>query len=80
MKESVFPYQKEIHEHAVEPGIRHIFYHICGEQNANLPYWAQIEFGNPGILSLAHEVDRTKAIEISGDKHATASSIEPRAI
>ena len=38
-------------------GIRHLYHHICGEQNANLPYWAQIPCGDPGMLSFGHEVD-----------------------
>jgi uroporphyrinogen decarboxylase len=29
---------------------------VCGEQNLNLPYWAQIHFGSPGIVSVGHEV------------------------
>ncbi|MFC1920025.1 uroporphyrinogen decarboxylase family protein, partial [Chloroflexota bacterium] len=31
--------------------------HICGEQNANLPHWAQLDYGDPGIVSFGHEVD-----------------------
>jgi len=79
-EEFVLPYQKELHDHILERGIRHIFSHICGEQNANLPYWSQIEFGDPGILSFGHEVDLTKAVEVFGDKHAIAGNIEPRVI
>jgi uroporphyrinogen decarboxylase len=79
-EEFVLPYQKEIHEHAVEGGIEHIFCHICGEQNLNLPYWVQIPFGNPGILSFGHEVDLETAIEYLGDQHAIAGNIEPRVI
>ena len=35
---------------------------ICGEQNKNLPYWSQLDFGDPGILSFGHEVD----LEVAG--------------
>ena len=42
-------------------GYKHIFAHICGEQNLNLPYWAQIPFGNPGIISFGHEIGINKA-------------------
>jgi uroporphyrinogen decarboxylase len=44
-------------------GYKNIFVHICGEQNANLPVWAKIPFGDPGILSFGHEVDLEKAAE-----------------
>jgi uroporphyrinogen decarboxylase len=44
-------------------GIKHIHIHICGEQNLNLPYWAQIPRGDPGILSFGHEVDLDSAFK-----------------
>lgn len=37
-------------------GYRTTYVHICGEHNANLPYWSQIDFGDPGIISIGHEV------------------------
>jgi uroporphyrinogen decarboxylase len=79
-EEFVLPYQKELHDYILESGIRNIFCHICGEQNLNLPFWAQMEYGDPGILSFGHEVDLTKAIEVFGDKHAIAGNIEPQVI
>ena len=79
-KEFVLPYMSELHDYILGSGIRNIFCHICGEQNLNLPHWAQMEYGDPGILSFGHEVDLTKAIEIFGDKHAIAGNIEPRVI
>ncbi len=57
------PYRKEIHEKVLEMGYTTIFMHICGEQNENLPYWAQIPMGDPGIVSFGHEVDLEKAGE-----------------
>lgn len=51
------PYIKEICEAVLAMGYKHIFVHICGEQNLNLPYWAQIPFGDPGIISIGHEVE-----------------------
>ncbi|MGB9498814.1 MAG: uroporphyrinogen decarboxylase family protein [Dissulfuribacterales bacterium] len=51
------PYIKEICESMLALGYKHIFVHICGEQNRNLPYWAQIPFGDPGIVSIGHEVE-----------------------
>jgi len=52
----VLPYQKELNEKILEMGYKHILFHICGEQNKNLPYWAQMPMGDPGILSFGHEV------------------------
>jgi len=44
-------------------GFKHILCHICGEQNENYPYWAQVPMGDPGLVSVSHEVDLDKAIE-----------------
>lgn len=79
-EEFVLPYQKELQDYILARGIRNIFCHICGEQNLNLPYWAQMEYGDPGILSFGHEVDLTTAIEYFGDKHAIAGNVEPQVI
>ena len=57
------PYRKEVHEKVLGMGYKTIFMHICGEQNKNLAYWAQIPMGNPGIVSFGHEVDLQKAAE-----------------
>lgn len=51
------PYIKELCEAVLAMGYKHIYVHICGEQNLNLPYWAQIPFGDPGIISVGHEVE-----------------------
>ena len=56
-EEFVLPHQKEVHETVLALGIRHLYIHICGEQNLNLPLWAQIPMGEPGIVSFGHEVD-----------------------
>jgi uroporphyrinogen decarboxylase len=53
----VLPYVREEHEKVLDMGYKHIYCHICGEQNLNLPYWSQIPFGDPGIISIGHEVD-----------------------
>lgn len=55
--EFCLPYQKEINERIFAMGVKHMHTHICGEQNLNLPHWAQITMGNPGIVSFGHEVD-----------------------
>ena len=79
-EEFAFPYIKEAHQYCLDRGIKHIMNHICGEQNLNLPLWAKVPHGDPGILSFGHEVDLTKAIELFGDQHVIAGNIEPRVI
>jgi uroporphyrinogen decarboxylase len=56
-EEFCLPYQKEVHEKLFALGVKYIWTHICGEQNLNLPLWAQIPMGDPGIVSFGHEVD-----------------------
>jgi len=63
----VLPYIKETNEKMLTMGIRHILYHICGEQNANLPFWAQIPMGDPGLVTFGHQVKLSKAVELFGD-------------
>ncbi|TET88812.1 MAG: hypothetical protein E3J46_04350, partial [Desulfobacteraceae bacterium] len=62
-EEFALPYTKELNEKILSLGYKHIFCHICGEQNLNLPYWAQIPFGDPGLLSFGHEVDLETAAD-----------------
>ena len=57
------PYLKEINQKILGMGYKHIYEHICGEHNANLPYWAQIPFGDPGIISIGHEVELETAAQ-----------------
>jgi uroporphyrinogen decarboxylase len=61
------PYIKETNEQMLALGVKHILYHICGEQNANLPLWAQIPMGDPGLVTFGHQVTLTKAIEYFGE-------------
>ena len=60
-QEFCLPYIKETHENYLTMGYKHILCHICGEQNLNLPHWAQIPMGHPGITSFGHEVDLDEA-------------------
>jgi len=55
-EEFALPYIKELQEKILSLGYKTTFMHICGEQNLNLPYWAQIPMGDPGIVSFGHEV------------------------
>lgn len=56
-EEFVLPYQKETNEKFLAMGFKTRAMHICGEHNLNLPYWAQIPMGDPGIVSFGHEVE-----------------------
>lgn len=60
----VLPYRMELHQYVLDRGVKHIYDHICGEQNKNLPYLAQLPWGDPGMLSFGHEVDLVKAAEL----------------
>jgi uroporphyrinogen decarboxylase len=78
----ILPYRKEVHEKVLDMGYKTIFMHICGEQNGNLPYWAQIPMGDPGVLSFGHEVDLKKASDffpddiIAGNLNPTIIQVE----
>jgi uroporphyrinogen decarboxylase len=59
----VLPYLKDGHQKVLDMGYRHFYCHICGEHNLNLPLWAQVPMGDPGIVSIGHEVDLEKAAQ-----------------
>jgi uroporphyrinogen decarboxylase len=73
----VLPFQFKLHETILDIGVRYLLCHICGEQNLNLPYWAQVPMGNPAIVSVGKEVDLTAAIEHFGKTAVIAGNIEP---
>jgi uroporphyrinogen decarboxylase len=73
----VLPYQIELHQKVLEMGIGRILCHICGEQNQNLPAWAQVPMGDQGIVSVGREVDISTAIEYFGDNCIIAGNIDP---
>lgn len=78
-REFSLPYQKEVHEKMLAMGVRHINTHICGDQNLNLPYWAEMPLGNPGILSFGHEVNLETASKYFPD-HIIAGNVDPTVI
>ncbi|MGD9118112.1 MAG: uroporphyrinogen decarboxylase family protein [Dehalococcoidia bacterium] len=55
-EEFCLPYIKEQHAKMREIGYKHFHFHPCGEQNANMPFWAQCDMGDPGIISVGHEI------------------------
>jgi uroporphyrinogen decarboxylase len=80
-KDFALPYIKELHERILAlPIVPHIPTHICGDNNLNLPYWAEVDFGNPGLCSIGHEVDIAYAIEVLGDRNIIMGNINPTII
>jgi uroporphyrinogen decarboxylase len=55
--EFVLPSLKEGQDKLRALGYRTTYTHICGEHNANLPYWSQVDFGDPGIIGIGHEIE-----------------------
>jgi len=78
-REFSLPYQKDVYEKMLAMGVKHINTHICGEQNLNLPYWAEIPMGDPGIVSVGHEVDLETASKVFPD-HILVGNVEPAVI
>jgi uroporphyrinogen decarboxylase len=78
-KKWVLPYRKELHEHVLNKGVKHIYDHICGEQNKNLEALASLPWGDPGMLSFGHEVDLLKAAELFPE-HIICGNVEPAVI
>jgi len=79
-KQMVLPFLKESSERILEMGVRHILYHICGEQNANLVHWAEVPMGDPGLCSFGEEIDISRAIEVLGEKCIVIGNLDPRLI
>jgi uroporphyrinogen decarboxylase len=52
------PFHTEYHKRLKVVGITRFGFHICGDQNLNLPYLADLSpWPHPSILSFGHEVD-----------------------
>ena len=75
-EEFALPYLKEAYQKVLDMGYKVIYSHICGEQNANLPFWAQIPMGEPGIISIGHEIEIETAAEYFPD-HIILGNLEP---
>ena len=73
----ILPYQIELHQKIRSMGIYSILCHICGEQNSNLPFWAQVPMGSSGIISVGKEIDITTAIKYFGETSIIAGNIDP---
>ena len=58
LKKFALPYHREYHERLNKLGIQRFGFHICGEQNLNLPFLAEAcPWRHPAVLSFGHEVD-----------------------
>jgi uroporphyrinogen decarboxylase len=78
-EEFVLPYVQEAHNKLISLGYKHIFCHICGEQNDNLVHWAKVSYGDPGLISFGHEVDIVTAAECF-PKDIIIGNVEPAII
>ncbi len=78
-EEFALPYIKELHSKVLAMGVKSIYCHICGQQNKNLPLWAEVPFGDPGMLSFGHEVDLATAAKYFPDQ-IIAGNVDPKII
>ena len=69
------PYILEVHERVLAMGVPAFISHLCGDHNQNLKYWKDIPCGNPGITTIASQVDLESAIEIFGERHIIAGNL-----
>ncbi len=76
-KQFVLPYLVETGEKILDMGVRHILHHICADHNANLPYWAEVPMGDPGLCSFGQEIDIDRAIEFFGEKSIIIGNLDP---
>jgi uroporphyrinogen decarboxylase len=65
-QEFAISYHREFQRKLRSMGIHRFLFHICGDQNMNLPYLAELAassdgWPHPSILSFGHEVDLTDA-------------------
>jgi len=57
-KKYALPFHVEYHNRLQAMGIKHFGIHLCGDQNRNLPYFAEISpWPHPSVLSFGPEVD-----------------------
>lgn len=73
------PYIEELHSKVLEMGVERIYCHICGDHNGNLERWSKIPFGDPGIISIGHEVSIKDAARFFPD-HIICGNLNPQLI
>jgi uroporphyrinogen decarboxylase len=75
-KEFVLPYTIEYHTKLIEMGVPGIFFHLCGEQNANYEFYPQVPLPPASQISVSHEVDLDKA-SATFPNYIITGNIEP---
>jgi uroporphyrinogen decarboxylase len=53
--------------------------HICGEQNKNLPLYAQVDWGDPGIMGVGPEIELETAATFF-PRHVILGNLDPALI
>ena len=79
-EEFAFPYAKELNQKVLAMGIKRFQFHICGEQNMNLPLLAKIPLGENGIVSVGNEIDLDIAVKYFGESSIIVGNIQPSII
>ena len=65
VKKLALDYHFKYHQRLRDLGIKRFGFHICGDQNLNLPLLAEARpWPQPSVLSFGHEVDLEKAGEL----------------
>ena len=64
------PYHLAYHERLKEMGIKRFGLHLCGDQNLNLPNFAEADlWPHPSVLSFGHEVPIETAAQFFSQRH-----------
>jgi uroporphyrinogen decarboxylase len=78
-QEFVLPDLKEGQARLRALGYRTTHVHICGEQNKNLPYYGEVDFGDPGLISVGPEIELETAAEYF-PRHIITGNLDPALI
>lgn len=78
-EEFVLPDLKEGQARLRALGYKTTFAHVCGEQNKNLPLLAQVDFGDPGVISIGPEIELEAASRYF-PRHIIAGNLDPALI
>jgi uroporphyrinogen decarboxylase len=84
IQEYALPYHKELHQRLRVMGVNQLHFHICGEQNLNLPFLAELAssadgWPHPSIISFGQEVDLDDAAKYFPDD-IIMGNVEPAVI
>jgi len=84
IQEYALLYHKEFHQRIRAMGVKKFYFHICGEQNLNLPHLSKFASSadgwlHPSILSFGHEVSLNDAAHYFPDD-IIMGNIEPAVI